>query len=69
MTTARTARFAAEQSFARHIAAGLALVLTMGLLAGLDRVAEAQYDNAMIAEVAQTPADQVVVITAKRLQA
>ena len=69
MTTARTAHFAAEQSFARRIAAGLALVLTMGLLAGLDRVAEAQYDNAMIAEVAQTPAEQVVVITAKRLQA
>ena len=69
MTATSTPRFAAEQSFARRIAAGLALVLTMGLLAGLDRVAEAQYDNAMIAEVAQTPAEQVVVITAKRLRA
>jgi hypothetical protein len=69
MTTARIPRFAAEQTFARRIAAGLALVLTMGLLAGLDRVAEAQYDQAMVAQVAQVPADQVVVITAKRLQA
>ena len=69
MTTASTPRFAAEQTSARRIAAGLALVLTMGLLAGLDRVAEFQYDEAMVAQVAETPAAQVVVITAKRLQA
>lgn len=65
--TTTTLRFAAEQSTARRIAAGLALVLTMALVAGLDRVAEAQYDQAMVAQVADTPADQVVVITAKRL--
>jgi hypothetical protein len=69
MTTATTPRFAAEQTSARRIAAGLALVLTMGLVAGLDRVAEFQYDEAMVAQVAETPAAQVVVITAKRLQA
>jgi hypothetical protein len=69
MSTATTPRFAAEQTFARRIAAGLAVVLTIGLVAGLDRVAEAQYDQAMVAQVAETPADQVVVITAKRLQA
>jgi len=69
MTTASTPRFAAEQTSARRIAAGLALALTIGLLAGLDRVAESQYDEAMVAQVAQTPAAQVVVITAKRLQA
>jgi hypothetical protein len=69
MSTASTLRFAADQTFARRIAAALALVLTMGLLAGLDRVAEAQYDEAMVAQVAGTPASQVVVITAKRLQA
>jgi hypothetical protein len=69
MTTASTPRFAAEQSSVRRVAAGLAIVLTMGLVAGLDRVAEFQYDEAMVAEVAQTPAAQVVVISAKRLQA
>jgi hypothetical protein len=69
MTTASTPRFVAEQSSARRIAAGLALMLTLGVLAGLDRVAEAQYDEAMVAQVSETPADQVVVITAKRLQA
>jgi len=69
MTTTSTLRFAAEQSTARRIAAGLALVLTMALVAGLDRVAEAQYDQAMVAQVADTPADLVVVITAKRLHA
>jgi len=69
MSTTSTTRFAAEQTFVRRIAAGLALVLTMGLLVGLDRVADAQYDEAMVAQVAQFPADQVVVITAKRLQA
>jgi hypothetical protein len=69
MTTASTPRFIAEQTSARGIAAGLALVLTMGLVAGLDRVAEFQYDEAMVAQVAESPAAQVVVITAKRLQA
>ncbi|MGM9488760.1 hypothetical protein [Ideonella sp. YS5] len=69
MTTASTPRFATEQTSARSIAAGLALVLTMGLVAGLDRVAEFQYDEAMVAQAVETSAPQVVVITAKRLQA
>jgi len=69
MTTTSTPRFITEQTSARRIAAGLALVLTMGLVAGLDRVAEFQYDEAMVAQVAETQAPQVVVITAKRLQA
>jgi hypothetical protein len=69
MSTTSTTRFAAEQTFVRRIAAGLALALTMGMLVGLDQVADAQYDEAMVAQVAQVPADQVVVITAKRLQA
>ena len=69
MSTTSTTRFAAEQTFVRRIAAGLALALTMGMLVGLDQVADAQYDEAMVAQAAQVPADQVVVITAKRLQA
>ncbi len=66
-TTAQPPRFAAHQTLARRIAAGLALALTLGVLAGLDRVADQQYDAALMAQWAAEPADQVVVITAKRL--
>lgn len=68
MTTATTPRFAAQQTAARRVAAGLALVLTLGLMAGLDQVADRQYDDALMAQADAAPT-QVVVITAKRLQA
>ncbi|WP_374567307.1 hypothetical protein [Ideonella sp.] len=68
MTTATTPRFAAQQTAARRVAAGLALVLTLGLMAGLDHVADRQYDDALMAQADNAPT-QVVVITAKRLQA
>jgi hypothetical protein len=67
MSTARTPAFVAQQTAARRVAAGLALVLTLGLLAGLDHVADQQYDSALLAQALDTPATQVVVITAKRL--
>lgn len=64
-TTAHTPRFISEQSTARRVAAGLALVLTLGLLAGLDQVADRQYDNALFAQAVES--GQVVVVVAKRL--
>jgi len=66
-TTARTPRFISQQTTARRVAAGLALVLTLGLVAALDQVADRQYDNALMAQAAESNAVQVVVITAKRL--
>ncbi|HEX5686993.1 MAG TPA: hypothetical protein VFY73_23520 [Ideonella sp.] len=66
MTTAP--RLVAHQTAARRVAAGLALVLTLGLMAGLDQVADRQYDNALMAQADEVPT-QVVVITAKRLSA
>jgi hypothetical protein len=67
MTTANTPRFAAQETTVRRMAAGLALVLTLGLAAGLDQVADRQYDAALMAQADDAPT-QVVVITAKRLQ-
>lgn len=66
-TTARTPRFISQQTTARRVAAGLALVLTLGLVAGLDQVADHQYDAALMAQAVDTTPVQVVVITAKRL--
>ena len=68
MTTANTPRFAAHQTAARRVAAGLALVLTLGLMAGLDKVADRQYDDALMAQADDAPT-QVVGVTAKRLHA
>ncbi|HJV71276.1 hypothetical protein [Ideonella sp.] len=66
-TTARTPRFISQQATARRVAAGLAIVLTLGLLAGLDQVADRQYDDALMAQAADAAPAQVVVVTAKRL--
>jgi hypothetical protein len=68
MTTAYTPRFASHETTVRRAAAGLALVLTLGLMAGLDHVADRQYDEALMAQADEAPT-QVVVITAKRLSA
>lgn len=67
MTTAATPRFAANETRARSFAAGLALVLTLGLLASLDQVADRQYDAALMADAASNVPTQLVVITATRL--
>lgn len=68
MNTTDTPRFAAHESAARRVAAGLALVLSLGLMAGLDQVADRQYDQAWLAQADDVPT-QVVVVSAKRLQA
>jgi hypothetical protein len=67
MTTTATPRFAANETRARSFAAGLALVLTLGLLASLDQVADRQYDAALMANSASDLPTQVVVVTASRL--
>jgi hypothetical protein len=67
MSTPRTARFTAHDSTARRVAAGLALVLTMGIVATLDQVADRQYDEALMAEVSESTPVQLVIVTASRL--
>lgn len=57
----------AQESTARRIAAGLALVLTMGVVATLDKVADRQYDEALTAEVSEATPVQLVIVTASRL--
>lgn len=68
MNTTDTPRFAAHESAARRVAAGLAMVLSLGLMVGLDQVADRQYDQAWLAQADDVPT-QVVVISAKRLHA
>ncbi|MEK8032122.1 hypothetical protein AACH06_14945 [Ideonella sp. DXS29W] len=65
MSQPSTLRFAAHESTVRRVAAGLALALSLGLMAGLDHVADRQYDEAWLAQSDNAPT-QVVVITAKR---
>lgn len=67
MSTTRTPAFAAQDSTARRVAAGLALVLTMGVVAALDKVADRQYDEALTAEVSASTPVQLVIVTAQRL--
>ena len=59
-------RFAAD-STARRIAAGLSLVLTMGVVAALDKVADRQYDQALTTEASESTPVQLVIVTATRL--
>lgn len=67
MSTAQTPRFVAQLSNARRVAAGLALVLTLGALAALSQLADHQYDSALMAQAGDPDsATQVVVITGKR---
>lgn len=68
MTTANALHFATHESAFRRIAAGVALALTLGLVAGLDQVADRQYDEAWLNQTDNAPT-QVVVVTAKRLHA
>jgi hypothetical protein len=67
MSTTRTAHFTAHDSTARRVAAGLALVLTMGIVATLDKVADRQYDEALTAEASESTPVQLVIVTASRL--
>ena len=59
-------RFAAEETAVRRLAAGLALVLTMGLVAAMGQLADRQYDSALMAQADEAPT-QVVVVHATRL--
>lgn len=60
-------RFAAEETTVRRLAAGLALVLTMGLVAAMGQLADRQYDDALMAQADDAPT-QVVVVHATRLR-
>lgn len=64
MTTAP--RFARHESQARRLFAGLAVVVSMGVLASIGQLADSGYDAALMAQADSAPT-QVVVITAKRL--
>jgi hypothetical protein len=59
-------RFAQQESQVRRTAAGIALVMALGLMAALGQVADGQYDEALMAQADDAPT-QVVVVTAKRL--
>ncbi|MEK8045506.1 hypothetical protein [Ideonella margarita] len=63
-TTARTA-FDTANTAVRSTAAALALVVTMGLMGGLNAVADQQYDHVLAARSAQGPT-QMVLITGHR---
>jgi hypothetical protein len=60
------ARFASHQSTVRRIAAGLALVVTLGLVLGMGALADQSYDRALIAMADSAPT-HVVVVSAPRL--
>lgn len=64
MTT--TPRFASRESTVRRIAAGLAMVVTLGIVFGMGALADESYDKVLIAHADKVPV-QVVVITAQRL--
>ncbi len=64
--TAATPRFAAQETAVRRLAAGLALVLTLGLVAALGQLADRQYDDALMAQADAAPT-QVVVVHSTRL--
>ncbi|WP_374569390.1 hypothetical protein [Ideonella sp.] len=64
--TAATPRFAAQETAARRLAAGFALVLTLGLVAALGQLADRQYDDALMAQADSAPT-QVVVVHSTRL--
>lgn len=64
MTTAPL--FARHESQVRRVFAGLAVVLTLGVLASIGQLADSGYDEALMAQADSAPT-QVVVITAKRL--
>lgn len=61
-----TLRFAAHETAVRRVAAGLAIVLTLGLLTALDKEADRQYDDAWMSQADDAPT-QVVVVTGKRV--
>lgn len=63
---AATPRFAAEETAVRRLAAGFALVLTLGLVAAMGQMADRQYDDALMAQADQAPT-QVVVVHSTRL--
>lgn len=64
MTTAPL--FARHESQARRLFAGLAIVVTLAVLASIGQLADSGYDDALMAQTGSAPT-QVVVITAKRL--
>jgi len=64
--TAATPRFAAQETAVRRLAAGFALVLTLGTVAALGQLADRHYDNALMAQ-ADTAPTQVVVVHSTRL--
>lgn len=67
--TTRTPRFLSELNAFRRIAAGLALTLTVVMLAGVGGLADMHYDAAVTAAAAESTPTQVVVVTARRLPA
>lgn len=66
MTTATAPRFVTQQTTARRIAAGLAVVLTLGLMGALDQIADHEYASALTAQ-ADTAPTHFVLVSAKRL--
>jgi hypothetical protein len=59
------ARFASHQSTVRRIAAGLAMVVTFGIVLGLGALADQSYDQTLIA-LADSAPTHVVVVSAPR---
>lgn len=59
------ARFASQQSTVRRIAAGLAMVVTLGIVMGVGAIADQEYDKVLIAMADSAPT-HVVVVSASR---
>lgn len=64
-----TLHFAKHESAVRRIAAALAVVVTLGLVSGMGALADREYDDALMAYMADSQPTQVVVVTARRLHA
>jgi hypothetical protein len=59
------ARFASQQSTVRRIAAGLAMVVTLGIVLGMGALADQSYDRTLMA-LADSAPTHVVVVSAPR---
>jgi hypothetical protein len=59
-------RFSSRENAVRRIAAGLAMVVTVGIAMGVSGLADHEYDRMLIAQADKAPV-HVVVVSAPRL--
>lgn len=61
-------RFSSHETAVRRIAAGLAMVVTLGIAMGVAGLADYEYDRMLIAQADSAPAHVVVVTAARPIQ-